>query len=435
MPAEILEDPSFTVARYRQVDACEGFTAGQLSKKQLPEGFPFLVDRTSGSIVEPVFRYLFRRAVKTNRVRISTAVAIVDNLRLWWGYLQYRGIDWSKVTSADIESYRRGLCRVISTRTGAQIAEGTLRQRMTHVLAFYRWANENGYSSINPDFLNDRDNSSGGRELAARIHAFTYEEWTQLRPLIGPLPTDDDYDPVTRPSRDRLTWELMLNCGMRRMEVCAITVQQIRSLLNALSHSHDDFECMAIRLTMVKGGPKRARNALIPVWLIRNLGAYLNGPERVAAAQAYAAAHEGREPHHLFLNHAHSKRAPGSPLQPHRVDAVFTEIMRAAGMVSNTIGINPASGDPFNREVPLHCVHDLRHTAAVWRYMAERAAGNPTPWVDVQILLGHKDVETTRRVYLQVTNLFEALVSDAALNVFRYTAGNVTQGGSGAVAF
>jgi hypothetical protein len=55
------DDLDITVRRYVEVTSCPGFTDGELRRFQLPEGFPFLVNRRSGQIVEPVFRYLYDR--------------------------------------------------------------------------------------------------------------------------------------------------------------------------------------------------------------------------------------------------------------------------------------------------------------------------------------------------------------------------------------
>lgn len=413
------DDCSYTVASFTGQTTLESVDASSSSDTHLFGGFPYVVNLTTGAIVEPIFRYLYERAARTTQLRATSARAAADNLRLWWGYLEWRRIDYTRVTSGDIEAYRRGLTRLVSPRTGQRIAEGTLRQRMTHVVEFYRWANARQFTSVADRFLAEKGNLSGGRQLESRVHAFSYEEWARVRPHVGPLPTDPDYDPEERRCRDRLTWELMLHCGMRRMEMCAITTEQVRKLLAHVADTDEDFALKAMRLTIVKGGPKKARDAIVPVWLVRNLGAYLAGPERQAAEDAYARHNSGSLPDAFFLNHANSNRSPGAPLQKQRVDAVFNEVMRAAGLVEAVSGTDPSNGQQYRHVAATHCVHDLRHTAAVWRYMAERASGNPAPWKPVQVMLGHRSEATTIKIYLQVTNLFESVVSDAALKFFR----------------
>lgn len=423
-----VEDPEFTVARYRAVAACDGFTTEQLVEHALPEGFPLLVNTTTGGIVGPVFSYLWHRAARTPRLSLSSAVGAADNLRIWWGYLAYRRLEWDRVTSADIERFRSGLSRAVSPRTGGGLSEGTVRQRMTHLASFYQWASERNLVRLSGEFLSSPEARSGGRPLESRVHAFTYDEWALLRPLVGPLPTDEAYDPVVRPCRDRLTWELILHCGMRRSELCAISVVQVRALLAQIDSTSDEFAAKTVKLTVVKGGASKARDAIIPVWLVRELGRYLDGPERRAAARAYAAKHLTGEPQQFFLNHAGGKRAPGAPLKPGRLDEVFNAIMRKVGMVERVAATDPVTGEVYERVAPLHHVHDLRHTAAVWRYMVERLAGNSTPWKPVQVMLGHTDWQTTERYYLKVTNVFEAATSDAALNFFRGVAHGIGVG-------
>lgn len=428
------------VARFERVDECPGLFAAQVAESQLPDGFPFLLDTSSGQIVEPTFEYLFDRIVRhrayyrgagkkgpKNTLTLATAVTMADNLRLWWGYLAFRGLHWKSVTGTELASYARGLERVVSPRTGEALSDGTIRQRLTHVIEFYRWTNARGYTAIRSDELDEM--RGGGKPSPAGIRAFTYDEWKTLRPLVGPLPSADEYHPRRAPCRDRLMWEVMLHAGLRRMEVCGLTVHQIRALAAKVPAAEDMFSARQIPLSIVKGGPGKARDAIFPVWLINEMLIYADGEERATAATAYARRHKGKEPNALFLNHSWSRRAPGAPMTKARVTGIFNQIMRRARFVRTVRSTDPDTGQVYARERATHCVHDIRHTAAVWRYMAERAGGNPAPWKPVQVMLGHKNEETTRGTYLQVTNLFEAQVSDAALRFFRGLAPGTMVGG------
>ena len=58
---------------------------------RLPDGFPFLVDRGTGEIVEPAFRYLYAKVVHARTFTVQSAAGTADNLRLWWGYLHTEG--------------------------------------------------------------------------------------------------------------------------------------------------------------------------------------------------------------------------------------------------------------------------------------------------------------------------------------------------------
>ena len=275
-------------------------------------------------------------------------------------------------------------------------------------------------SSIALDALNLEQISAAGEDKPAKVvRALTYEEWNKVRAIVGPLPTDATHHPVNAPSRDRLAWEIMIHAGMRLKEVCGLTVHQFRDLQARMPSDLGPFAATSTRLTIVKGGPRKARDAILPNWLIQEVLAYIDGRERRAAAQAYAAKHRGREPDALFLNHAFAHRKPGHPLERKRVEAHCTDVMRRAGLVRQVCVTDPETGRIHVKERPLHSVHSLRHTAAVWRYMAERAAGNPDAWRPVMIMLGHSDEKTTKQMYLQVTNEFEATTSDAAMRFFR----------------
>lgn len=440
----IEEDLDITVRRYAPVVACSGFTTEDIHAFQLPEGFPFLIRRRSGQIVEPVFRYLYERVrgyprhyvrTKTRNFRshpwrqkrvisIGTAVSAADNLRMWFGYLSYRGKKWNDVSTLDIHAYANGLSRVVSPRTGEKLSRGTIAQRLTHVLEFYRWANARGDVSIDYRNLSLDQVVFGGIPSAPRIRAFTYEEWGRLRTTIGPLPSDSDYDPKhpeKTSCRDRLICEVAIHTGMRRHEVCALTIYQILSLEPQMPDDQHNLEFTAkgLWLTVVKGGPKRARDAILPVWLIRELLRYAEGEERRRAAEIYRKSSRGREPSALFLNHAWSRHKPGMPLTAKRLTARFGEILRKARFVERHEWIDHSTGKVHSTERPTHTIHDLRHTAAVWRYMVERGSGNPDPWKPIQVMLGHAHKETTINIYIQITNTFEAEVSDRALHFFR----------------
>jgi integrase len=343
---------------------------------------------------------------------------------LWFGYLNYRGKQWNVVTALDIRAYADGLARLVSPRTGEFLAEGTIAQRRTHVVEFYRWANARGEVRIDARNLASVEASAGGSPAAPQPRGFTYEEWGRLRTSIGPLPSAPAYDPCTpekAPCRDRLMCELAVHTGMRRHEICALTVYQIRALEAKLppEAAGQEFSAKGLWLTVVKGGPRRARDAIVPVWLIRELLLYADGSERSRAAQVCARKNRGREPAELFLNHAWARHNPGKPFSAKRLTARFAELLVHAGFVERP---NP-SGTSVEKvsatERPTHSVHDLRHTAAVWRYMVERENGNPDPWKPVQVMLGHAHKETTIKIYLQITNTFEAEVSDRALRFFR----------------
>lgn len=423
-----------TVARYAPVAACDGFAADEIGEHQLPEGFPFLIDRRTGGIVEPAFRYIYERAVsrrRTSRRRqltLESAVAAADNLRLWWGYTRYRGKSWDRITAIDIDAYRRGLGRVVSPRTGEPLAEGTKRQRIVQVLELYRWSNAEGLTAVDEKALGRDATPSTKGEAAAKIRVLTYEQWKRLRPLVGPLPSDPDYDPVSRPCRDRLIWEIQIHTGMRLKEAVGLTVHQIRDLGSSMPVGDDEmFAAKAMWLTVVKGGSSRARDAIVPNWLLREILLYTEGErsERGLAVQAFLARKKPagraalREPDALFLNHASAHRDPGAKLKRKNLQRTVAATVVAAGLVETVHVVDPATGQRLPRQRPLFSDHGLRHTAAVWRYMAERAGGNPAPWRPVMLMLGHRDEATTQRIYLKASNTFEAQVSDAALRFFR----------------
>ena len=406
------------VGRFQQVAECPGFDAAQLARCRLPDDFPFLVDVDTGAIVEPAFRYLYARAARRTDLTIGSAVAAADNLRLWWGYLAYRKKAWNAVSSLDIDAYSRGLTRAVSPRTGELLAKGTLRQRLSHVLEFYRWSTRDGLYALGERDLDASEYASGGVERDGGVAPLTYAEWDRCRAHAGPLPSDVPNASRQR-CRDRLIWEVMIHTGMRRFEVCGLTVHQVRAAAAALPTGSEMFESTKMRLSVVKGGPSRSRDGLFPSWLLSELILYIDGPERKAAVAATAGRRRMPPPDALFLNHADSRRSAGGPLTRARITALFKTLMVAAGLTRTIETVDAAMGKRVTKVQAVHTVHDLRHTAAVWRYLAERAAGNPNPWKPVQTMLGHLDDDTTKQIYLRVTNEIEALTSDAFVSFLK----------------
>lgn len=60
----------------RYVPAADSHGAGpdaEADGVRLPDGFPFLVDRGTGEIIEPVFRYLYAKVVHTRTFTLQSA--------------------------------------------------------------------------------------------------------------------------------------------------------------------------------------------------------------------------------------------------------------------------------------------------------------------------------------------------------------------------
>ena len=193
MALETGDVPDVRVSAYRTFASCDGVAAENLARSQLPAGLPLLMARATGALIEVVFRYLHHRYVAHNALTLASATAAADNLRLWWGYLGWHRKAWDAITAADIEAYRRGLERIVSERTGVPLADGTIAQRITHVLELYRWANAYGPLRQAPVNLSDTKVGAVKRTAYPNVSALTYEEWQGLRQKLGPLPSDHDY--------------------------------------------------------------------------------------------------------------------------------------------------------------------------------------------------------------------------------------------------
>jgi integrase len=107
----------------------------------------------------------------------------------------------------------------------------------------------------------------------------------------------------------------------------------------------------------------------------------------------------------LLLTHAGAKNA-GKPISNGAIQKMFREACFALGMVEIVEKTNPENGNTSQASIPLHSMHDLRHTYAVLTYHAERANGNAEPWKKIQAQLGHSHLQTTIDTYLSHVDIF-----------------------------
>lgn len=428
-----------------------------LSKFALPEGFPFLVIESNESIQiqEHVLLYLHEKFVRGKGRRSwkkHTAEAYAYDLRDWLAFLEAcedeidengkLGKAWDAATEEDYINYCDALQDALSPHTRRPLADSTIRRRQGTVESFYKDAQNRGWyvgSFLKTQIkkgrtrLADRDamvHLRAGRETTREVspyaeevgetevvHPLSLAQWRTIQRELGPLPSEPRES--SRPSRDRLACELSLTTGLRVDEAANLTVHQILKLDADYSLlSEEDREYGYVKLYVTKTKRLKARNVLVPCYLVPELIRYIDGERAagVSAGKAYSAklGKKYREPHAFFVNRAYPLQHAGNAIQSASLSHSFRRACKAAGVMKTVQEIHVVDDDEGTetevsvlRRAAAHCYHDLRHTFAVTKYSDEVANKNPEPWLLIKELLGHANVETTRDIYLKVVTVEE----------------------------
>lgn len=338
---------------------------------------------------------------------------VASALAFWFTWCVEANVDWRTTSQDDLIDFRDGLSTAISPVTGDAYSAGTIVAYMQPVIAFYDYARKHNtyFGDIcSADTLNLRYGSnelSGVTSDASRMVPSRRAKKNAIRPFkTGDLrkflaalgPTATERGPGNwRPCRDRLMADWGWAVGLRLSEIITLNPYQFLAL-------HPDREAPFSQQSVeVIGKGNVARNVAVPNWLIADTLAYIEG-ER---AQVLDLRHATRRhiPNVLFLAGARSPQ-PGSPFTPRRFEAIVGDACISAGLIRLKQRIDPESGLSTQVSVSDHCVHDLRHTYAVYTYWIEARNGNSEPWKVIQAQLGHERLQTTVHTYLKFVQLF-----------------------------
>ena len=338
----------------------------------VPTRFPILFNEEL-QIIEPAFEYLIEVATLRGRsASPSTVETYAEHLLDWFDALEQTGIDWILVTTATLASYRRRHQDHPSPATGRNYAPATINARIRTVCRFYRWAAENGWIEATPFPTEFRRNRHAGTAFfgntrkrgrpSERNPLVLTERRTRKRGLSG-REVHRLLETLGEPYRTMAVWAILT--GMRRMELCGLTLAQIP---DAMMLRERDSELIEIRLVTTKGG--HPRSVYAPVKLIDRTNRYIQGPRAQATK---AEARRGAPSKHLFLG------PRGRPVMPNGASKKFRKGFKQAGVYGN-----------------LHC---LRHTFAVRMLETltkqQRAGESINMLMVLRDLLGHASVAST----------------------------------------
>jgi len=334
-------------------------------------------------------------------------------LGFWINWCQASGIDWKLASRDDLISFRDSLKSAISPHTQNPYSSATIAVRVEVVIAFCDYGRRKRFYF--GDILGDRMASllSGGapnelphessssivpprRPAKTAIRPFRVDELQALLERLGPTPADrEPHD--RRPCRNRIMADWGWAVGLRLSEIVNLECYQFHAL-----HPEPASPFLSKAVEVIGKGSIR-RNVAVPNWLIGDTLAYIDG-ERQDAIRACEGA-RWHPPNVVFLSGVHAQR-PGLPLSTRRFQAIIEQACLQAGLSRLRSRIDPDGNVRTRVAVANHCVHDLRHTYAVFTYWVEAKNGNSEPWKIIQSQLGHAHLETTIRTYLRFVELF-----------------------------
>ena len=371
------------------------------AKRDLPAGFRYLVNLTTGAVVAPALLFLAEQAVGIGDEKHAdnTISAYAYDLRAWFEFLATMGVAWDAATEHHFRDYVYEMTAEAfdeETEQGFQFARSTIKRRVSSLRSFYADARSRGLTDVR--FVTKLGKTIG-RSPETAIRPVPLESLKPLIACFGPRPSKRR-DGET--SRLWLSSMIALLGGLRRFEVCGLDRKQIEKVRNnpwAPLAEH------AIDLTVTKGG--NPRTILLPGFLIAELKLYIAG-ERAACVPLPDDEHTSA----LFVNHRSAGPAAGDRLSPAILGREFSAAVARAGLLRQLPGHRHGAG----ASTTAHTFHDLRHTCACLYYVNSRGH-SADPWLEAQRRLGHALLETTQKVYLRHVHEFAGGADDLVQSI------------------
>ncbi|BCH19999.1 tyrosine-type recombinase/integrase [Mesorhizobium sp. L-2-11] len=355
----------------------------------IPPGFPLLLSNQM-TIVEPAFRFLLEQA-ELRAHSPETIRTYGEHLYEWFDTLEQSELTWDQVNEGTILGFRNRMLEGVSPHTGRPYARSTINDRVGSVCRFYAWAHRRNLIEELPFTFRDAPAVRKGRQgllahIAGRPGAQNALIVAEYETLPRPLRVSDLHRLLAALDMPyRLIAEWAVTTGMRRMELCALTVRQVpRS-----DRLHmDEHPLVGVPLTITKGG--RKRTVYPPLRLIDRSNWYIGEDRAALIKHLCRKCPDYKPPDTLFLNRR------GGPITKSRLSAALAQGFGAAGLDGS--------------------VHWLRHTFAMVMLVRLQAASLRDPEINplkvLQVLLGHASVETTA-IYLRCVDIHGDEVAEA----------------------
>jgi integrase/recombinase XerD len=351
---------------------------------EIPAQLPILISDEM-RIIEPAFAWLIELATIPGRSHASETIrAYGEHLHDWFDCLEQSEIDWRCVSETQIAAWHNRMLSQVSSHTRRPYARSTVNDRVRTVCRFYSWAHDRGWIDSLPfhfidvrirwrrqSFLAHVDSRPG--VIAANV--LTVAEHERLPRALRVDQLRKFFERLKKPYR--LIAEWALTTGMRRKELCGMTVNQVPATTHLTADEHP---LMGVALTITKGD--HPRTVYPPIGLIDRTHCYINEERGPLMRRLRAKQSEYRAPVALFLNR------DGRPISRAQLTRVFSETLRAAGVEGTG--------------------HWLRHTFAmtmlVRLQLQVRETPNINPLKIVQVLMGHSSIQSTS-IYLRCVEM------------------------------
>ncbi len=338
---------------------------------------PWLVVDDGGEPVRPIQRFLVEFAARGNRPGSVRSYAY-DLLR-WWRWLRLLDMPWERATSTEVRDYALWFGSaskpIAAMRTASAATAGTVN-------LITRKA-----------YLDDRYQPRTVRHAMAVLRGF-YEYWGDRGegPVVNPVQragrarANSHHNPM---EPFRAEGRLRYNPPVPKRRPRTLTEEQWRDVFAAL-RSHRDRALLALALSNgARAGEVLGLRGVDIDWGDQLVRVVRKGsraeqwlpasPEAFVWLRLYLAEARPVGPNELIWRTVRRRdRGSGLQEQPLTYDALRAVFRRVNGV----LGTNWS-------------MHDLRHTAAL------RMARDPNLTLrDVQVILGHADIDTTASGYL-----------------------------------
>jgi site-specific recombinase XerD len=351
----------------------------------IPAGFPILLD-DGMAIIEPAFAFLLELATVPGRSHSpETLRTYAEHLHDWFDSLDQSALDWRDASEETVAAYRNRMLEQPSAHTGRPFARSTINDRVRSVCRFYGWAHRRGWIPELPFRATDV------RILSIRKQSFLAHVDPRPTVTAANVLTIAEHEKLPRALRVdqlkllfanlatpyRLMAEWAVATGLRRMELCALTVVQVpaTTALDAADHP-----LIGVPLAITKGD--RPRTAYPPIRLIDRTHWYIGEDRASLLRRVRRGLAAYRPPMTLFLNRN------GASITRARLTAAFAAAFQAAGLDGS--------------------LHWLRHTFAMTMLVRLQAQAAVKPDINplkvLQVLLGHGSIQTTA-IYLRWVEL------------------------------
>lgn len=317
----------------------------------------------------------------------ETVRTYAEHLHDWFDALEQSDLEWRTADENVVAAYRNRMLEMPSPHTGRPYARSTINARVMSVCRFYEWAHGRGLVDAVPYRISERmvlsleEGRRGLRPLLVNTLSVSTPE-----KLPRPLRADelDKLFEVLTPTA-RLAAEWALTTGLRRKELCGLTLHLIP---DGRTLSLDEEPLVGVPLTITKGD--RPRTVYPPLRLIDRTNWFVGEERARIVKRARRRDPTYRPPDALLLNET------GTTMTHRRLTALFADGFSAAG-VRGTL-------------------HWLRHTfaMAMLARLQIQARANPdlNPLKIVQVLMGHRSISTTA-IYLRCVELHERDLADS----------------------